>query len=87
MNDTILTFNWDLLGPEYSVDNYTITVSSSPLFYPRLYVGLSPPFNVTVAHNKLYLVNIAAVNCAGTGDTLLLPVIEFSKLHWQPFAV
>lgn len=83
MNDTILTFNWDLLGPEYYVDNYTITVSSSPLFNPRSYVDLSPPFNVTLAHNKFHLVKIAAVNCAGTGETFVLPVIEFSKLHWH----
>lgn len=82
-NTTTLSFYWDYppqgIGPETVVENYTISISSSPLFNLSTYVVQSPPWNVTLAHNEIHSINITAVNCIGDSGTFIFPTIEYSK--------
>ena len=82
INSTTLTFEWDPplgSGPEAVVDNYTISISPAPLSHPSTNVVPSSPWNVTLAHNIPYTINITSVNCAGESDRFTFPDIEYSK--------
>ena len=81
MNST-LTLDWDAplgSGPQAVVDNYTLSISPAPLSHPGTNVVQDPPFNVTLAHNIAYTLNITAVNCAGESETVTFPDIEYSE--------
>lgn len=81
MNTTI-TFEWEPpmgMGPETVVDYYVIIISPTPLSHPRRNEVQSWLWNVTLAHNTNYTINITAVNCAGPGETFIFSDIEFSK--------
>ena len=80
---TFLTFEWDPpqgSGSEAVVDNYTISISPSPLSHPSTIVVTSPLWNVTLAHNTIYRASITAMNCAGEGVTFIPANIEYGKL-------
>ncbi len=78
---TTVMLDWDPpqgRGPEAIVDNYTISILPAPLFQPARITVPSGPYNVTLAHNELYAINLAAVNCAGeSGRTTIF--LRFSK--------
>ena len=79
---TTVTFEWDLppRGQEARVINYSISITPAPVSHPATSVVFSPPWNVTLAHNVPYSVNIIAINCAGaSATTVLRETIEFSK--------
>lgn len=85
MVKTTVTFEWDSpqgSGPEATVDYYIISISPRPLSHPCtnvVQVIQSLLWNVTVAHNTVYTVNISAVNCAGQSDSYTFPQIEYGK--------
>ena len=82
--NTTLTLDWNAplgSGPQAVVDNYTLSISPTPLSHPGTIVVQNPPFNVTLAHNIAYILNITAVNCAGESETLTFPDIEYSE--WE----
>ena len=82
MTNTTLTLEWDLpqgSGPEAIVDSYTISISPSPLSHPGINMGVFSPWNVTLAHNTTYNIEITAVNCAGESRAFSLPDIEYSE--------
>ncbi len=81
MQSTV-TFEWDPpldSGFEAIVDYYRILITPSP---PSLQPGsnllLSPPWNVTLAHNLAYNVSIRAENCAGQSLALTVYNIRYS---------
>ena len=79
---TALTFEWDPpqgSGPETIVDNYTIIIHPQPFTGPNINIVSLRLWNITLAHNKIYSINITAVNCAGAGETFIHPNIEYSK--------
>ena len=82
---TNLTFKWDPpqgSGPENIVDNYTIIIHPEPILTSSINIIVSLlSWNVTLAHNEMYSINITAVNCAGSGETFVFPSIEYSKLR------
>ena len=83
VGDTTITFKWDPpqgVGPEAIVDYYVIAISPAPLSHPILNNVSSSPWNVTVAYNTGYSVNITAVNCAGRSGTFVLADFEYSTL-------
>ena len=76
--DTTVTFEWNPAqgsGPEAVVDYYIIYITPSPPSHPSTNQVESPPWNVTLAHNTIYSINITAVNCAGESDAFVLPDI------------
>lgn len=82
MMDTTITLEWDLpqgSGPETIVDSYIISISPSPLSHPAVNWILFSPWNVTLAHNITYSINISAVNCVGESATFVLPNLEYSE--------
>ena len=83
VNRTIVTLDWDPPpqngGPEVTVDNYTIIVDPVPLSLSTGTAVAFPPWNVTLAHNVQYVVNITAVNCVGESEPSILSGISFSK--------
>ena len=79
---SILTFEWDPpggSGPEAVVDNYTISISSTPLSHPSIFAVFTNPLNVTLAYNVTYVFNITATNCVGDSGTFQLNPITISK--------
>ena len=65
--------------PRSVVDNYSIAFSPAPLSHPSRINVPSPPLNnVTVQHNRLYLMKISAMNCVGKSESFTLQ-ISFSK--------
>ena len=83
-NNTI-TFDWDPpqgVGPEAIVDYYVIAISPAPLSHPILNNVSSSPWNVTVAYNTGYSVNITAVNCAGRSGTFVLADFIYGKIQY-----
>lgn len=81
-SNTAVTFEWDPpngSGPEAVVDYYIISISPAPLSHPERNVVHSLLWNVTLAHNTYYKINITAVNCAGPGETFIFSDIEYSK--------
>ncbi len=82
--ETTVLFEWDLPqqdgGPEAIVDIYTISISPTPLSHPTENLVSFPPWNVTLAHNTPYTVNITATNCAGTSEPTILADVLFGKL-------
>ena len=78
--ETEVTLDWDSpqgTGPEAIVDNYTISISPTPLFQQEVLIQM---FNVTLAHNVLYTINLTAMNCAGVSEPAILSNIGFSEL-------
>ena len=83
--DTTVKFEWDPppgSGPEAIVDNYTITITPAPVSHPISNVVTTSPWNVTLDYNVIYTATIAAVNCAGDSDILVLSTIEYGKYYW-----
>ncbi len=66
---TTVTLEWDPPpkngGPATIVDNYTVSITPTPLSHPSQNLISNPPWNVTLAHNTPYTINITARNCAG----------------------
>ena len=82
--NTTLTLDWNAplgSGPQAVVDSYTLSISPAPPSHPGTIVVQKPPFNVTLAHNIAYSLNLTAVNCAGESETLIFPDIEYSE--WE----
>ena len=81
---TTVTFEWDLPpmqeGLEGCAINYSISITPAPVSHPATSVVSSPSWNVTLAHNVPYSVNLTAINCIGASNTTVLPgIIEISK--------
>lgn len=86
MYNTTITLQWDPPGgegPEAVVDFYTISISPAPLHPDTNMLNFSLSWNVTLAHNVIYTINITAGNCAGESDPFVLPDIEFSRLEFM----
>lgn len=70
--ETTFTLDWDLPswngGPAAIIDHYIIYISPIPLLHSARNFVPSPPWNVTLAHNTPYTINITAVNCAGESN-------------------
>ena len=80
--ETTVTLDWNPpqgSGPEAIIDNYTIYISPTPPYQPATVSLLSRPWNVTLAHNVNYTLNLTARNCAGESDSVVL-YIGFSEL-------
>ena len=80
--ETTITLVWDPPqgnGPEAIVDNYTISISPAPPNQPANILVSSSPWNVTLAHNNVYNINLTAINCIGESKPVTLPDIEYSK--------
>ena len=78
--DTTVTLEWVSpgldAGPASNVDNYSISIYPTPLSHPLMNLVSSPPWNVTLAHNISYTVNITAINIAGESEpTTLLSIL------------
>ena len=79
---TTVTLDWDPpqgSGPQTIVDNYTIAISPAPLYQPGVNIVSSPPWNVTLMHNEVYIINVTASNCAGESEIFMPQNITFSK--------
>ena len=79
---TTVTLDWNPpvgSGPEFLIDNYTISISPDPPFQPAISSPLLPPWNVTLDHNRVYTINITSLNCAGESVPVTLHNIGFSK--------
>lgn len=91
MMSTTLTFEWDPpqgSGPEATVDYYTIVISPLPLSHPCtnvVDVVESRQWNVTLAHNTAYSINISALNCEGRSGVFASPAIEYGKHAFMIF--
>ena len=70
--ETIVALDWDPIplgtGPEVTVDNYILYISSSLMSEPLINVTDSPPVNITLDHNVLYSISLTALNCAGESE-------------------
>ena len=78
--ETTVTLDWDPpqgTGPEAVVDNYTISISPMPPYQQEVFIQ---KFNVTLAHNVFYTINLTAMNCAGESEPAILSNIGFSEL-------
>ena len=85
-NETIVSLVWTPpqgSGPEFIVDNYSISISPVPPYQPVLNTVFSPPWNVTLLHNQEYTANITAHNCAGESTAVFLLIPEYSKISMQ----
>ena len=71
-----LTLEWDLPQDMVRVDYYIVTVTPQPLSHPISNEVMSPPWNVTVEFNIIYISTITAVNCAGPSGTFTLTGVE-----------
>ncbi len=60
-------------GSEAIVDAYMIYISPLNMLVP------SSPWNVTLAHNEVYTINLTAINCAGESQPAMITNIEISK--------
>ena len=64
--ETTVSLTWEQPQlPAGVTDNYTIYFLAPTFYEPNIYLGVIPPWNVTVAHNTQYSVNVTATNCAG----------------------
>ena len=84
--ETTVTLSWDQpggSGPEAIVDNYTLSISPQPLYQPEINYVHTSPWNVTLAHNVEYNINITAINCAGRSETVRLPTAEIGEFKAQ----
>ena len=84
--ETIVTLNWQQ-PPQNGlsvdiVDSYIIRFSTAPLSPPNVSITATPPWNVTLAHNTPYTVNLSANNCVGESppSTLLLSYSKWFTL-------
>ena len=81
-NYSTLTFSWDPpqgSGPEAVVEYYVVSFSPAPVSHSVANMVQSSPWNVTLAHNIVYRINVTAVNCAGESDILVTADTEISK--------
>ena len=61
--------------PRSVVDNYSIIFSPAPLSHPsRIFVPYPPLNNVTLLHNRPYLMKITAMNCVGESENSTLQI-------------
>ena len=71
---TTFTLEWDLPSndeqPSSFVEYYTVT--TIPPSRPGTIIVNSPPLNITLDHNILYNVRLAAVNCAGESESITI---------------
>lgn len=66
-------------GPEAIVDYYVITIVPRPLEFSFKTVVYTFPWDVVLAHNKLYFVFATAVNCVGESNTAQLHPLYYGK--------
>ena len=79
---TTVTLDWDPpqgTGPEAVVDNYTISISPAPPYQPARLQVPSYPWNVTLAHNEIYSINLTATNCVGDSEPIALSNVGFGE--------
>ena len=78
--ETTVTLNWEksqLSAGVMNIYNTIIYFSTGPVD-PDMNFNVTPPWNVTVAHNTHYTVNAVARNCAGESQPSTLP-LNYSK--------
>ena len=81
-SNTTILLEWDPpqgSGAEAIVDFYNISIIPRSLSHPIWNTVYSTPWNVTLSYNVEYTATIAAVNCHGVGNRVILPNIKYSK--------
>ena len=84
MNITV-SFEWDPppgSGPEVIVDNYTITIIPEPVSHNISNTAYSTELSVILNYNVIYTATVAAQNCAGESESVVLSNIEYGKAQY-----
>ena len=75
IEETVLTLVWSAptgSEPADIVDNYVIYLMP-PSPDSRITVPAASPFNVSLAHNVVYTLNVTASNCYGESEPDVIP--------------
>ena len=81
--ETTVTIEWNPpprnSSPAAVVDSYIISFLPAPISHSTKNVLLALLFNVSLAHNTFYDINVTAVNCAGESQALVSSGLRISK--------
>ncbi len=69
------------------MDNYTISINPKPISHPISSVVYSTSWNVTLDYNVIYDATIAAQNCAGESELVVLTNIEYGKEYCVTYII